>query len=203
MENFDHQEYRDELAGKLKGIRNSDPENVEKAHAKAGGYLDAEKEKTEYEKAEELHRKEAIENMPFNMATFEQYVDIKKFTVDELVELISSGYDRNKQQSKEELKNIVQDALVAIEHIKENGLILRSSELKFHINTASIRFIYLSESNGYYHNNYKSGKSDPELVFLYSKFKDDLNKIKMLIDSELQNTTIPLFHRHVKHPSVN
>jgi hypothetical protein len=51
MEKQPHQEYRDELADKLKEIRNSDPENPEFAKAKAEGYLDAKKETREYEES--------------------------------------------------------------------------------------------------------------------------------------------------------
>lgn len=44
MEKQPHQEYRDDLADKLKEIRNSDPENPKFAKGKARGYLDAKKE---------------------------------------------------------------------------------------------------------------------------------------------------------------
>ena len=48
-ESFEPQEYRDELAEKLKDIRGSDKENPELAKAKAQGYLEAKKETEEYE----------------------------------------------------------------------------------------------------------------------------------------------------------
>jgi len=50
--------YRDELAEKLKEIRNSDEENPEVARAKAKGYLDAKKETPEYEEEKEAHTEE-------------------------------------------------------------------------------------------------------------------------------------------------
>lgn len=49
-------QYRDELADKLKEIRNSDPENPEIAKAKAGGYLEASKQSEEHKRAEEDYR---------------------------------------------------------------------------------------------------------------------------------------------------
>jgi len=55
MEKQPHQEYRDELADKLKEIRNSDPENPEVAKAKAIGYLDAKQETEEYQVAKERY----------------------------------------------------------------------------------------------------------------------------------------------------
>jgi hypothetical protein len=55
MEKQPHQEYRDELADKLKEIRNSDAENPEIAKAKAQGYLDAKQETEEYKTAKESH----------------------------------------------------------------------------------------------------------------------------------------------------
>lgn len=48
MEKLPHQEYRDDLADKLKEIRNSDPENPELAKAKAQGYLQGRKDDKGY-----------------------------------------------------------------------------------------------------------------------------------------------------------
>ena len=56
MEKQPHQEYRDELANKLKDIRNSDPENPEIAKAKAQGYLDAKRETEEYTESKDKHQ---------------------------------------------------------------------------------------------------------------------------------------------------
>ena len=53
------QQYRDELADKLKEIRNSDPENLEIAKAKAEGYLEASKQSDEYKEAEKDQRRHA------------------------------------------------------------------------------------------------------------------------------------------------
>jgi acyl-coenzyme A thioesterase PaaI-like protein len=55
MEKLPHQEYRDELADKLKEIRNSDTENSEIVKAKAQGFLDAKKETPEYIYNKEAH----------------------------------------------------------------------------------------------------------------------------------------------------
>lgn len=56
MEKLPHEEYRDELADKLKDIRNSDPENPEIAKAKAEGYLEAKKETEEYHIQKDKHQ---------------------------------------------------------------------------------------------------------------------------------------------------
>lgn len=53
MEKQPHEEYRDELAGKLKEIRNSDPANPDLGRSKAQGYLDAKRETDEYQEAVE------------------------------------------------------------------------------------------------------------------------------------------------------
>ncbi len=49
---FNPEKYRKELADKLRGMRNSDPENSEIARAKAQGHLDAKKENEDYKEAE-------------------------------------------------------------------------------------------------------------------------------------------------------
>jgi len=51
-------EYRDELAEKLKEIRNSDEKNRGESTAKAEGYLEAKRETPEYQKAKEGHKKD-------------------------------------------------------------------------------------------------------------------------------------------------
>ncbi len=51
-------EYRNELADKLREIRNSDEENPEKARAKAEGYLEAKKETHDYQIADEIHQRD-------------------------------------------------------------------------------------------------------------------------------------------------
>lgn len=65
MEKYPQQEYRDELADKLKEIRNSDPENPQVAKAKAVGYLEAKKETGEYE-----------ESKKFKIADFKESMEI-------------------------------------------------------------------------------------------------------------------------------
>ncbi len=52
------QTYRDELSDKLQEIRQSDPENPEKARAKAQGYLEAQQETEEYQGARKKHLKD-------------------------------------------------------------------------------------------------------------------------------------------------
>lgn len=121
MEKFDHQEYRDELAHKLKDIRNSDSENVAKTHAKAEGFLESQQETDEYKKAEIKHREEAMENMPFNMATFEQYIGMKEYTPEELAKVLAGD-----KEPSEELLQIASEGLDAIKQIKDNGFILEN-----------------------------------------------------------------------------
>lgn len=79
MEKLPHQEYRDELAGKLKEIRNSDTENPEVAKAKAEGYLEAMREhSSDYKDAESKHnyermtseRKHYLERITEDMESF-------------------------------------------------------------------------------------------------------------------------------------
>ena len=61
MEKQPHKEYRDELANKLKEIRNSGSENPEIDKAKAQGYLDAKKDTQEYKKARKEFKESDIE----------------------------------------------------------------------------------------------------------------------------------------------
>ena len=63
MEKQSHQEYRDELAEKLKEIRNSDPKNPEAARTKAQGYLDAKKETEKYILEKDKHQTEVKEEI--------------------------------------------------------------------------------------------------------------------------------------------
>jgi len=58
MEKLPHQEYRDDLATKLREIRNSDPEEPKLAKAKAEGFIDAKRETSEYVYNKEAHTDE-------------------------------------------------------------------------------------------------------------------------------------------------
>ena len=58
MEKLPHQEYRDDLATKLREIRNSDPEEPKLAKAEAEGFLDAKRETSEYVYNKEAHADE-------------------------------------------------------------------------------------------------------------------------------------------------
>ncbi len=74
MEKLPHQEYRDELAKKLKEIRNSEPENPEIARAKAQGYLEARKETGKYKKTQKsykLHKADTLNQAEFLVAVKE------------------------------------------------------------------------------------------------------------------------------------
>lgn len=57
------EKYRDDLAGKLNEIRNSNPENKDAARAKASGYLDAKKETEEYKSARKKHHEDIEKNI--------------------------------------------------------------------------------------------------------------------------------------------
>jgi len=59
MEKLPHQEFRDDLADKLREIRNSDEENADEAKAKAAGYLMAKQETGEYK---DSHKEHAVLN---------------------------------------------------------------------------------------------------------------------------------------------
>lgn len=113
MEKGPHQEYRDDLAAKLREIRNSDSENSEIAKAKASGYLDSEKNKDEYIKSKKYHQK-YIENHIFENAPAEQRVDkvlekIRKERTEALV-------------SREEILS----GLKAIDNLDSIGVVLNS-----------------------------------------------------------------------------
>jgi hypothetical protein len=92
-------EYRDSLAEKLKEIRNSDPENTEKAHTKAEGYLDATQETTEYKLAKYEKLLEDISS------------DFKENAAKWFVECAKDG-----ERAK--------DVLIAIEELSRTGAIL-------------------------------------------------------------------------------
>ncbi len=64
MEKQPHEEYRDNLAKKLNEIRESDPENPEKAKGKAQGFLMASKETEKYTKSEKAHTIERVRRLP-------------------------------------------------------------------------------------------------------------------------------------------
>ncbi len=103
MEKQLHQEYRDELANKLKEIRNSEPENPESAKAKAQGYLDAKKETRDYQEVEKSHKENILENSP------------AEFRVDALFE------ELNKNEKKPFSKQELLEAMKAIDVLYENG----------------------------------------------------------------------------------
>jgi hypothetical protein len=171
-------EYRDNLAEKLHEIRNSDPENVEKAHTKAEGYLEAEKEKPEYETAEDKHRREAMETMPFNMATFEQYVGMKQYTSEELAQILAGD-----KEPSESLIEVVSEGLEAIKHIKDSGFIFNTRNLQyaneefleepFSRHTSLFSRRYPDEPN------YKENMIKNEFVFDF--FAEDIKKIQKLL----------------------
>ncbi|MBU3668930.1 MAG: hypothetical protein FGM57_03100 [Candidatus Taylorbacteria bacterium] len=60
MEKPHQEEYRDEIADRLREIRSSDSENPELAQAKAQGYLMAIQETEKYQKEEEYHRLSSV-----------------------------------------------------------------------------------------------------------------------------------------------
>lgn len=94
MEKLPHQEYRDELADKLKEIRNSDPENPEVAKAKAEGYLEAKKETREYEKSKELHSEDmkVLSFLEKNNKERERFISEVKDELEKVKKDTSLGY---------------------------------------------------------------------------------------------------------------
>lgn len=70
MEKQPFQKFRDDLADKLNGGRNSDEENPELARAKTQGYLEAKKETEEYQSTKKRHLndvKDLLESKPDNI----------------------------------------------------------------------------------------------------------------------------------------
>jgi hypothetical protein len=60
MEKVGQEEYRDNLAEKLREIRNSNPDAPEISQAEARGYLMAREETEEYKEAEKIHRLSSV-----------------------------------------------------------------------------------------------------------------------------------------------
>lgn len=75
MEKLPHQEYRDELANKLKEIRNSNPENSEITKAEAQGYLKAKKETAEYQENKDIHKDDVSERVNLSDNLFDLKID--------------------------------------------------------------------------------------------------------------------------------
>jgi len=100
------EEYRDELAEKLKEKRSSDSENPGKAHAKAQGHLEAKKEAPQYKEAKNSHIIERDDKI-FNKHGFEwlkefsedpsivdEFLEAQKELIDAGLEETSSEYNR-------------------------------------------------------------------------------------------------------------
>jgi hypothetical protein len=93
MEKQPHQEYRDDLANKLKEIRNSDQENSEVAKVRAEGYLEAKSETSEYRDAQEKHKEEIFtEHAPAEVRAEMLWdkIDHNSFSKEDLVEALRS-----------------------------------------------------------------------------------------------------------------
>lgn len=99
MEKLPHQEYRDDLADKLKEIRNSDPENPELAKAKAEGYLQGRKED------KFKHHKIGYPLTAYKEARKEK--------------MVKTGEDMNKKRSEEAVQILSRD----LEQIRKNELL--------------------------------------------------------------------------------
>ncbi len=99
MEKLPHQEYRDDLADKLKEIRNSDPENPELAKAKAQGYLQGRKEDKFY------NNRIGYKITPYKEAKKQKIEKVNK--------------DKDEKRSKEVMDLLSRD----LEQIRKNGLL--------------------------------------------------------------------------------
>jgi phenylalanyl-tRNA synthetase beta subunit len=116
MEKLPYQEYRDDLASKLREIRNSDKENPEVAKAKAQGYLIAIKE-TQSEKYDDAKNKHQTKVEKIDLYT------------ENLQSLVGEKFEH------EELTGTIKEALARTVNGKE--------ELVFQIDTEEKENVYL------------------------------------------------------------
>lgn len=106
------QVYRDELSHKLQEIRQSDPENPEKAKAKAQGYLESKQETKEYQKAREEHLDNIEEVKRIKEDKIERVKRINEATENEArrIEMEKETPDKEwKKTMTELLKEVVKD----------------------------------------------------------------------------------------------
>ena len=118
MEKQPHQEYRDDLAEKLKEIRNSDPENPEIAKAEARGYLDAKQETEKYISEKDKHQAEVKEEIAHKekIKEMERQFSLK---AEERLPMFMD-YLRSKNENLSE--SVALEGLKAIDEAYENGL---------------------------------------------------------------------------------
>jgi len=135
-------EYRDTLAGKVKDMRNSNPENPEQARAKAGGYLEAVKK---HDKNYDLALKSHIETQKSHLEENEIIADSRwqekamaedKFNDDLVDEYIKEGKRKHSSSvalqktdekgyiDREAVGQELMDSLKAIDEAYENGVVL-------------------------------------------------------------------------------
>ena len=108
---FEPNRHRDELAHKLREIRNSDSENPELSKAKAAGYLDAKQETKEYQDAKNFHEKET------------ERLIVKKQWKEWLLGSPKEGIE------KEEWKKIIQELEDATKEMSDRGLVFGQNKL--------------------------------------------------------------------------
>lgn len=115
MEKSKHQEYRDHLADKLKGLRSSDDEHSDLSRSKAEGYLEAKKETDEYQDSKRKHLKD-VENFlptkPESIVRMLNEIEVEDERVEKVAELVRNGIEVPQDiidYTFEYLKNHIQD----------------------------------------------------------------------------------------------
>lgn len=182
MEKQPHEEYRDDLAEKLKEIRNSDIENPEITKAKAQGYLEHAQSTNEYKVNKMLHGSEIYNKI--EEEKFETYIEklisffdkvklkVEVFPTDELRDAIKNYVASNENDSRgQQVGHLIKD---------------------YYINKYGEGFIPGWEIIQIDRAVEKLGDSDKFSI----EFRNKLKKLKKLMDSKLSkiindNTLIP------------
>ncbi|MEI7463188.1 MAG: hypothetical protein WCK03_02205 [Candidatus Taylorbacteria bacterium] len=137
MEKLPHEEYRDNLAEKLKEIRNSEENPSDISRAKAQGYLDAKKETKDYEESKRSHKNDltpkekeqeqilikkeeeiAINKFMEGLEVGEMRLDVAREKIEELNKSLRQGEKQWRPAYKEEWLAVLKPFVLA----KENGL---------------------------------------------------------------------------------
>lgn len=119
MEKLDGQKYRDELAQKIKEIRNSDSENQEVSKAKAEGYLEGSQESSEYKASKVEHLGGIQQKLK------EKAEEVRKVEQ----EILQKQWEESRQKRVELMKEIVE--ALPFEYIPvegHNSVLLKSKE---------------------------------------------------------------------------
>lgn len=157
-------EYRDDLANKLREIRNSDEENPELAKAKAEGYLEAKKESNEYVEA----KKDKQE-----MASFKHSLENKeKMTAEDVLTAVEAYLEKDFDRA--EMLEKIESGMEAVDDAYSKGVVFKNTT-DFFAKNVQIDPSYFGRAN-------ENPRDFVWYVYKSKIFSEDVKKINSLLE---------------------